>query len=99
MFHAFTRYDTDSAFVGRGSKTCWEAWKECPGITVALEALSNSLQNISSPSLALLERYVVLLYRSCICVNVNAARKKPFAQKGKTVRNIQPTQNALMLHV
>ena len=34
-FHAYTGCDTVSAFVGRGKKTAWNAWKAFPPVTTA----------------------------------------------------------------
>jgi hypothetical protein len=84
MFHALTGCDTVSAFVGRGKKTCWEVWQKNPDVTAAFEELGTLPATISPQALALVERYVVLLYdRSCNCSTVNAARKKLFAQKAR----------------
>jgi len=100
VFHAFTGCDTVSAFVGRGKKTCWEMWKKFPEVTQTFSELFNMPSAICDSSLAVLQRFVILLYDvNCRCVSVNAARKKLFASKGKSVENIPPTLDALVQHM
>jgi len=100
MFHAFTGCDTVSAFVGRGKKTCWEAWNKYPEVTTVFSELNNLPPLISNPCLTVLECFTIRLYDSSShCSSVNSVRKKLFAQKGRTIENIPPTQDALVQHI
>ena len=47
FFHAFTGCDTICGFVGRGKKTCWEAWQKYPEVTAAFHQLSDMPSDIS----------------------------------------------------
>lgn len=61
MFHALTGCDTVSSFAGRGKKTAWNIWKEYDEVTTAFEECMTE-NHLSDISLALIERYVILLY-------------------------------------
>lgn len=99
FFHAFTGCDTVSCFSGRGKKTAFQTWKAYPEATTAFLALSCPSEEISSESMTLLERFVVILYdRTCQCQGVNEARKNLFSKKGKPLESIPPTQSALLEH-
>ena len=100
VFHAFTGCDTVSAFGGRGKKTAWDTWKGFPEATEGFEDLLHMQSNISSKTMSVLERFVVLLYdRTSDIVEVNAARKKLFTQKSRSLENIPPTRAALKQHI
>ena len=62
IFHAFTGCDTVSAFCGRGKKTAWNIWKVFPEVTSAFEEFLLMQADISESAMAVLERFVVLLY-------------------------------------
>ena len=50
--------------------------------------------------MALLERFVVLLYdRTSDIMNVNNARKQLFTQKSRSLENLPPSQEALKQHL
>lgn len=98
--HALTGCDTVSAFAGRGKKTALETWKVFPEVTVAFEELLHMPADISAEAMALLERFVVLMYdRTSDSLQVNDARKQLFTQKSQTLENIPPTQAALKQHI
>ena len=61
MFHALTGCDTVSFFGGRGKKTAWDVWQVFPELTPVLRLLMTSPADISEESMAILERFVVLL--------------------------------------
>ena len=47
----------------------------------------------------LLERFTVIIYcNTSNLVSVNEARRELFSQKNRTIENIPPTQEALLLH-
>jgi len=99
VFHSITGCDTMSAFVGRGKRTCWDAWNKFPEATKAFVELFHS-PHISDTTLATLQRFVVILYdANCSCSSVNAARGKLFAAKGKPLEHIPPTLDALLQHI
>ena len=98
-FHAFTGCDTVSCFAGRGKKTAFTTWRSYPDVTEAFMELSSSSPVINDRCMAILERYVVLLYdRTSSSVNVNEARKQLFAQKGRSFEAIPPSREALLQH-
>src|SRR6218665_642352 len=100
MFHAFTGCDTVSAFVGGGKKTCWEVWNKYPDVTEVFNELSKLPPFISNTFLTAIECFTVRLYDfSSHSSSVNSTRRKLFSQKGRTIENIPPTQDALGLHL
>ena len=62
MFHNLTRCDTVSLFSGCGKKTEWDVWKVFPKLTPILRALKASPTEKTEEWMAVLERFVVLLY-------------------------------------
>ena len=62
FFHSFTGCDTVSSFTGIGKKTAWNVWNVYPEATEAFEELVTMPDNISHKSIALMQRFVVLLY-------------------------------------
>ena len=58
-----------------------------------------SPEDVSEECLRKLQRFVVLLYdRTSTKIQVNEARKQLFAQKGRSIEAIPPTQAALVQH-
>lgn len=101
MFHAFTGCDTVSCFSGRGKRTAWETWNVFPEVTDAFISLMRQPQQSEvDTAMAVLERFVVLLYdkTSCRC-HVNELRLDLFTRKGRDVLHIPPTQGCLIEHV
>ena len=69
-------------------------------VTDTFSRLSTGSTEISDEDLAMLQRFVVLLYdRSSSCDNVNSARRFLFTKKGRPIDNCPPTLNALMQHI
>ena len=100
MFHALTGCDTVSSFRGRGKKTAWSAWMAYPAVTDAFVSLLSQPVEISPEVLHIIERFVVLMYsKTCTLSRVNEARKELFAQSGRSIDNIPPTQGALLQHI
>ena len=96
FWHAFSACDTVSSFAGRGKKTAWDVWMAFPGVNAAFSALSTPVEDIGDINMALLERFVVLLYSKSFDVeNVNQARQTLFAKGTRTLENIPPTHAAL----
>ena len=96
MFHAFTGCDTVSSFLGKGKKSAWQSWIHYDDVTTAFLACSS----MSEESQERIERFVVLLYdRTSTKSLVNEARKQLFAQKGRPMEAIPPTQAALVQHI
>ena len=62
MFHAPTGFDTVSSFRGRGKKTAWDVWNLFSQLTPVLKVLKASPQEITEECMAVLERFVVLIY-------------------------------------
>ena len=75
--HDFTGCDTVSSFAGRGKRTAWDTWNVYPDVTHAFEELLQMPDKVSDNSMALIERFVVLMYsRTSEIVEVNEARKQ-----------------------
>ena len=62
MLHALTGSDTVSFFRNHGKKSAWNVWNVFPELTPVLCALKASPEIITEESLAVLERFEVLLY-------------------------------------
>ena len=95
LFHAITRCDTTSHFLGCGKKTAWASWQNTPGLTETLLALTTAPSCFSLGSLHMqkLERFVVIMYsKECGLAKVNEARHRIFTSGKKTLENIPPSQ-------
>ena len=96
FFHAFTDCDTMSAFLGKGKKSAWEAWKAYPEATEAFCFVNDSPfipLEINTPVFDVLQRFVVILYdRTSLATDVNTARRELFTKKNQALENISPTE-------
>ena len=100
MFHAFMGCDSVSSFPGRGKKSAWEICSVFPKVTDTFSALMGQPQQSDiDAAMATLDRFVVLLYdKTSSKSHVNEARVDLFAQKGRDVHHIPPTQGSLLQH-
>ena len=100
MFHAFTGSDTVSFFRNRGKRSAWDVWSVFPELTQILCTLKASPEIITEESLAVWERFVVLLYdRTSSLLKVNEARQELFCKKSREFDSIPPTKAALEQHI
>jgi len=101
FWYAFTGCDTMSSFYGRSKKTAWDVWKVCNDITNVCIRLSKHGQlDVKNEDVKKLERFVVLLYdRTSDVESVNECRQILFAQKGRNIELIPPTEDALYQHI
>jgi len=101
FWYAFTGCDTMSSFYGRSKKTAWDVWKVCNDITNVFIRLSKHGQlDVKNEDVKKLERFVVLLYdRTSDVESVNECRQILFAQKGRNIELIPPTEDALYQHI
>ena len=100
MFHALTGSDTVSFFRNHGKKSAWDVWNVFPELTPVLCTLKASPEIIAEESLAVLERFVVLLYdRTSSLLKVNEARQELFCKKSKEFDSIPPTKAVLEQHI
>ncbi|KAG1674646.1 Pinin [Nymphon striatum] len=100
LFHALTGCDTVSSFLGCGKKTAWDVWMTFDESTTAFLELTTCPTDISDDCMAVIERFVVLLYNRGSELNkVNDARKHLFTKKGRSIESIPPSQAALLQHV
>ena len=85
FFHAFTGCDTTSAFLGKGKKSAWEAWKAYPEATEAFRFVNDSPflpLEINTPVFDVLQRFVVILYdRTNLAIDMNTAQRELFTKK------------------
>lgn len=102
VFHSFTGCDTVSAFLGKGKKSGWLAWKAYPKVT---EVFTNIFRNpftpvdIQSDTFRVLERFTIICYqRTSQVESVNEARREMFCRQNKTMETLPPTQSALFQH-
>ena len=100
-WYTLTGCDTVSSFHGKGKKSVWETWKCYPEATEVFLALSNPVDGVlSGNSISAIERFVCLMYdKTTYISNVNDCRRMLFTKKSRTVDNIPPTRNALILHI
>ena len=71
-----------------------------PELTPALRVLEASPKEIPEDCMAVLERFVVLLYdRTSILVKVNEVRQELFSKKWRNLDSIPPTRASLEQHV
>ena len=101
IFHAFTGCDTVSAFHGKGKKSVWDAWKVYGELTDALAMMMDPEQSahFDASIMSVIQRFVVLMYdRTSSAKTVNEARLQLFAQHGRQIDAIPPTEAALMQH-
>ena len=84
-----------------GKKTAWEAWGAFNKVTAAFQALSNApTVDVVDEVMPILERYVTIMYdRTSTCMKVNDARRDLFTRKGRDIKAIPPTPDALRQHV
>ena len=100
MFHALTGCDIVSFFGVRGKKSAWDVWNVFANLTCTLKTLMTTPEDVSDESMAIIERYVVLLYdRTSNQTNVNKARQELFSKKSRLLESIPPTQASLVQHV
>ena len=98
LFHAITGCDTVS-FFGDGQKTAWDVWNVYPDLTNTLLRLMLMPDKVDDVAMAVIERFVVLLYdKMSTMVEVNLARKDLFSKKSRSLENIPPTRAALEQH-
>ena len=62
VFHALTGCDTTSFCAGHGKKTAWTTWDNFPDATSAFVELGSTPSAVSNESLAIIERFVILMY-------------------------------------
>ena len=99
FFHALSGCDLVSFFHGKGKKPAWATSKNLDAVTEAFFSLGSTPQQIK-PYFEPIEQFIVLLYdRTTTHTSVNQARKELFAQKGRAIDIITPTQAALIQHV
>lgn len=80
MFHLLTGCDSVSFFCGWGKKTAWDVWQVFPELTPVLLALTASIDDINEEYMAVIERFVVLLYeRTSSLTKVNEERQELFS--------------------
>lgn len=92
FFHAFTGCDTVSCFSTVSKKTAWKTWQAYDQVTKAFTDISYERLSPSEDNLALLERFVALLYdRTSNETTVNGARLFLFTKKLREIENIPPT--------
>ena len=86
-------------FSGKWKKTAWDVWNVYPALSNVLCRLMLILEKVEDNCMAVIKRFVVLLYdRTSAIVEVNQARKDLFSKKAKSLEDIPPTRAALEQH-
>ena len=99
MFHALMGCDTVSFFVGWGKKTAWDVWNVYGDLTPVLKAFKTLTEDINKECMAVIERFVVLLYDQTSCLTkVNDARQELFSKRSRSLDSIPPTRAPLLQH-
>jgi len=99
LFHALTGCDIVSAFAGRGKRTAWTVWESFPELTNALSEVNHEQTDIPESYMSTIARFVILMYDcTSTCYDINTARRKLFAKKGRPLESIPPTHHALVQH-
>ena len=96
--HAFSGWDTTSAFCGKGKATAFRLASQKDCLRLAMTNFGCSL----APSEELFvecERFVCHLYGLPTCTSVNEARYELFRMKCPEAQQMLPTQDALRQHV
>ena len=92
LFQAITGRDNVSFFGSKGKKTAWDVWNVYPALTDVLCRLMLIPEKVEDNCMAVIERFVVLLYdRTSAIVEVNQAREDLFSKKARSLENIPPT--------
>ena len=99
-FHGLTGCDTVSSFAIWGKKSAWETWNTYGELTDALLTLIKSPSVVAEDTIAVIERFIILLYnRISLKTDINEARKELFVKKGCGMEDIPPTKGALVHHI
>lgn len=89
-----------SFIAGRGKKTAWGIWHIYQELTPVLARLSVPLPMLDDASMAIIERFVILLYdKTSVHSLVNISRQHLFATKTQNIESIPPSQAALHQHL
>ena len=102
VFHAITGCDQTSAFANKGKNTAWDSWTVFSEATDAFNTLSHMPTEESiTAAMPLVEQYVVFVYdiASTTWVTVDEARRDLLTRKGRAIKSIPPTSDALLQHV
>ena len=102
FFHTFTGCDTVSTFYDKGKQAAWTAWESFLIVARAFSSISfspHSELEKDSETFKTLEHHVFVLYdKTNNLESVNEARKHLFCQRSRPMKNILPTQDALLQH-
>jgi hypothetical protein len=100
LFHALTGCDTVSCFAGKGKKSAWNAWNAFPDVTCALQELACPGNVISDTVLAVLERFVIVMYdRTSQYSDLDSCRRHLFTKRCTSLELLPPTSDAFLLHL
>ena len=81
LFHAFTGCDVVSAFRGKGKKSAWQTWDMCADAFDVFARRSQYPPTVNDNEVDILEKCVVMMYKSSTATGVNNARFDMFARK------------------
>ena len=88
LFHAFTGCDVVSAFRGKGKKSAWQT----QDVGAEADVFNPQVVNVNDNEVYILDKCVVMMYKSSTATGVNNARLDMFARKQRPYQAIPPTR-------
>ena len=98
-FHSFTGSDMCGRFTGRTKDWCLKVFLACDIILDALALLGRDEMRPSLETMAHLERFVCLLYRSKVHAQVDDLRWFLYSARGAEGESLPPTRGSLISHI
>jgi len=75
-------------------RTAWAVWESFPELTNVLSEVNDQQTDIPESCMSTIARFVILMYdRTSTCNDINTARRKLFAMKGRPLESIPPTHS------
>ena len=101
LFHAFSGCDVVSAFRGKGKKSAWQTQDmgaEASDVSARFSQYPQ-VATVNDNEVDILDKCVVMMYKSSTATGVDNARLDVFARKQRPYQAIPPTRSALLQHV
>jgi hypothetical protein len=103
FFHALSGCDTTSSFHRKGKKAMWNAWKAFSDVTKVFKFIGdNPFSHLDKDAWQIntLERFIIIVYeRTSVLEDINESRYQLFCKKNRSLENLPPTKDALLLHI
>ena len=103
VLHAFSCFDTTSAFNGKGKKSVWQPWHVYEDITETFVYLAShpfQLLDVDYDHFKKIERFTVILYdKTSLLRFINDTKRELLCHKNRAMDKLTPTNDALLQHV